>query len=137
LAAAAAQANRPNVQVYKTPTCGCCEKWVAHIRAAGFPVSVQDLDDLTALKDQLRVPSAARSCHTAKVGTYFLEGHVPSDAVIRLLSMKPKGLGLAVPGMPIGSPGMEVEGVAAQAYDVLLVHDDGSSSVFSKHRGLR
>ena len=130
-AGAAGQPSRPSVQVYKTPTCGCCEKWVTHMRAAGFPVSVKDLDDVTALKDQLKVPAAARSCHTAKVGSYFLEGHVPADLVIRLLATRPRGRGLAVAGMPIGSPGMEVEGVAAQAFDVLLVHEDGTISVFA------
>jgi hypothetical protein len=131
LTVAAERPARPMIDVYKSATCTCCEKWVTHFRAAGFPVKVQNMEDMSGIKDQLKVPAGARSCHTAKVGKYFLEGHVPADAAIRLLSTQPKARGLAVPGMPIGSPGMEVEGVAAQAFDILLVHDDGSTSVFA------
>jgi hypothetical protein len=130
LAVAAERPTRPMVEVYKSPTCTCCEKWVTHLRAAGFSVKVQGVEDMSTIKDQLRVPAGARSCHTAKVGMYFLEGHVPAGAAVRLLEAQPRARGLAVPGMPIGSPGMEVEGVAPQAFDVLLVHDDGSTSVF-------
>lgn len=132
LVGAAERPVRPPVHVYKSSSCTCCGKWIAHLRDAGFPVTVQDVEDVAAIKDELKVPAAARSCHTAKVGAYFLEGHVPAEHVVRLLTSQPKALGLAVPGMPIGSPGMEVDGVAAQAFDVIIVQNDGSSAVFAK-----
>jgi hypothetical protein len=120
------------VAVYKSPTCDCCESWVRHIQRAGFPVEVHDLHDLGAIKGEVGVPVGKGSCHTARVGNYFIEGHVPADDVKRLLAEKPDARGLAVPGMPQGSPGME-QGDVRVPYDVLLVAKDGSTSVYAHH----
>lgn len=122
------------IQVYKSPTCGCCAKWVEHLQAAGFTVRTVDVPDeeLAELKARHKVPSRARSCHTALVDGYVIEGHVPAADVQRLLKERPKVLGLAVPGMPIGSPGMEVPGVKAQPYDV-LAFDEKQTRVFASH----
>jgi hypothetical protein len=121
--------------VYKSPTCGCCVKWVEHMREAGFVVTVKDVDNVHPVKMRVGVPPGKGSCHTAEVGGYFLEGHVPASDVKRLLKERPAAKGLAVPGMPMGSPGMEVPDGRAQAYDVELVADDGSTSRFSSHGG--
>ena len=119
--------------VYKDPSCGCCKKWVAHLVANGFTPTVKDRTDMAALKDSLGVPVALRSCHTAVAGKYVIEGHVPAADVKRLLSKQPKGvLGLAVPDMPSGSPGMEMGG-RADRYDVLAFSADGKSHVFAAH----
>lgn len=115
--------------VYKSPSCGCCAKWVAHAKAAGFVVMVKDTDDMDAVKREIGVPSALQSCHTALVGGYVIEGHVPADVVRRLLAEKPKGMGLAVPGMPVGSPGME--GSPKERYDVVLFERTGATKVFA------
>lgn len=115
--------------VYKSPSCGCCAKWVAHAKAAGFVVMVKDTDDMDAVKREIGVPSALQSCHTALVGGYVIEGHVPADVVRRLLAEKPKGMGLAVPGMPVGSPGME--GSPKERYDVALFERTGATKVFA------
>jgi len=115
--------------VYKSPSCGCCAKWVAHAKAAGFAVTVKDTDDMDAVKREIGVPSALQSCHTALVGGYVIEGHVPADVVRRLLAEKPKGIGLAVPGMPVGSPGME--GSPKERYDVVLFERTGATKVFA------
>jgi hypothetical protein len=123
----------PAVTVHKSPTCGCCEVWVKHIKDAGFPVTVQDTDDMAAVKERAGVPARAASCHTAEVGGYFVEGHVPAAVLKRLLQERPAAKGIAVPGMPMGSPGMEVPSGQVQPYDVLLVASDGSTSVFSSH----
>ena len=101
-----------DIVVYKSPTCGCCGKWVKHMEDAGFSVDVEDRRDLTPIKAELGVPGRMQSCHTAKVGDYIVEGHVPADLVRRMLDEKPDIKGLAVPGMPMGSPGMEVAGAA-------------------------
>ncbi|MAJ60138.1 MAG: hypothetical protein CBC48_09180 [bacterium TMED88] len=95
------------IHVFKTPTCGCCVQWVEHLKAAGFDVKTTDLPDLTALKRSNGVPRAMAACHTALVGGYVIEGHVPASDIRRLLEDRPRLAGLAVPGMPIGSPGME------------------------------
>lgn len=124
----------PQVLVYKSPTCGCCQSWSEHMQAAGFPVETRDTQNLDAIKAEAGVPFGQGSCHTAKVGDYFVEGHVPADDVKRLLAERPDALGLAVPGMPIGSPGME-QGDAREPYDVLLVAKDGSTTVFAHHGG--
>lgn len=124
----------PVVDVYKDPTCGCCSKWVDHLKAHGFTVRTTDTSDLAAFKASHGVPPQVRSCHTALVDGYVLEGHVPAADVKRLLSDRPTIAGLAVPGMPIGSPGMEVPGTTAQAYDVLAFDKDGSTRVFVAHR---
>lgn len=112
------------VTVYKSPTCGCCEKWVDHMRASGFRVVAHDTDDMTRIKTDLGVPDSLGSCHTAVVGGYVLEGHVPSDLVRRLLRERPVTSGLAVPGMPMGSPGME--GAYADRYDVVAYGRGGT-----------
>ena len=128
LASAAGAA--PPVSVWKSPSCGCCGAWVDHMRAAGHAVTVQDLDDVDPVKDRLGVPAALRSCHTALVDGYVLEGHVPADAVARLLRERPAARGLAVPGMPQGAPGMET-GVT-EPYNVVLFGTPGGSLLFER-----
>lgn len=122
------------VVVHKTPTCGCCGDWVEHLRESGFDVTVRDLDDLSPVKERVGVPYGLGSCHTAEVEGYFVEGHVPAQDVERLLAERPDARGLTVPGMPLGSPGMEVPSGEVQPYDVLLVKHDGSTAVFASHR---
>jgi hypothetical protein len=119
--------------VYKTPTCGCCSKWVDHQQEAGFGVRTTDMPDLTDVKASHGVPRELESCHTALVAGYVLEGHVPGDDVKRLLEERPAIAGLAVPGMPIGSPGMEIPGSNVQPYDVIAFSNDGSTHVFASH----
>jgi hypothetical protein len=123
----------PPVTVYKSPTCSCCGKWVTHMREAGFTVEVRDVDNVHPVKMRVGVPVGKGSCHTAEVAGYFLEGHVPAADVKRLVTEKPAAKGLAVPGMPLGSPGMEVSDGRIQAYDVELVAADGSTSRFSHY----
>jgi hypothetical protein len=106
------------VKVWKDPSCGCCNGWVEHLRRSGFSVAAVDTADLAAVKSQLGVPRELASCHTAQIDSYVIEGHVPAAAIRRLLAERPAALGLAVPGMPIGSPGME--GGTPQLYDVVL-----------------
>lgn len=130
---AAAPVALPTMTVYKTPTCGCCKNWVEHVQQAGINVEVHDLPDLTEIKNEAGVPADARSCHTAIVDGYAIEGHVPAAAIKRLLQERPAVAGLAVPGMPVGSPGMEVPGQAPDRYDVIAFQRDGSSSVFESH----
>ena len=135
-AAAVVAAQRPAsplVDVYKDPTCGCCSQWVEHLKAAGFTANTTEMKDLDAFKTTHGVPQRARSCHTALVGGYVIEGHVPAADVQRLLKERPAVVGLAVPGMPIGSPGMEVNGVKAQAYDVVTFDKQGATKVFSSY----
>jgi hypothetical protein len=124
--------NLPLVVVYKSPTCGCCESWVGHMERAGFPVEVHDTLDFGPIKAEAGVPVGKGSCHTALVGQYFVDGHVPADDVKRLVTEQPEGRGLTVPGMPQGSPGMEQSGIS-EPYDVLLVAKDGSTKVFAHH----
>lgn len=116
------------VQVYKTPTCGCCSGWVDHLREQGFVVEVQDLSNLNAVKASLGVDSDLMSCHTATVDGYVVEGHVPAGSIRRLLAERPAVAGIAVPGMPIGSPGME--GPNPESYDVVAFDRSGSRAVF-------
>jgi hypothetical protein len=115
----------PEVAVTKDPNCGCCGAWVTHLKEAGFPVQVTEATDLNRVKVRLGVPQALAACHTAEVGGYVIEGHVPAAAIKRLLAEKPRARGLAVPGMPVGSPGMEVEGAAPETYDVILFGPGG------------
>ena len=129
----AAQADLPEVVVYKTPTCGCCSKWVAHLRAAGFKVRTTDLEDLGAIRRDWKVPPKLASCHTARVGRYVIEGHVPATDIRRLLAAQTRVDGLSVPGMPIGSPGME-QGNVVEPYDVLSFNAAGETAVFASHR---
>lgn len=118
------------VVVYKSPTCGCCSLWADHMEEAGFQVTRHDQPNPTPVKDELGVPRPLRSCHTAVVGGYVIEGHVPADVVRRLLDERPPVAGLAVPGMPIGSPGMEVPGRPADSYEILAFDDEGSTVVY-------
>jgi hypothetical protein len=117
--------------VYKSPTCGCCRSWVEHMQRAGFTVVVHDTDDVQPVKDESRVPVALRSCHTAIVGRYVIEGHVPAADVRRLLRERPAVAGLAVPGMPAGSPGME--GGVSEPYDVMTFGGSSPQRVFARH----
>lgn len=126
-------AQGPTVQVYKTPTCGCCANWVKHLQANGFATRVTDLENLSELKAKHNIPGAAQSCHTATVDGYVLEGHVPAADVRRLLKERPAVLGLAVPGMPVGSPGMEVQNVKPQPYNVMSFDRGGQLKVYSSH----
>lgn len=120
--------------VYKTPTCGCCGGWVAHMRRNGFAATVIEQADLTPVRRRLGVPDAVASCHTAVIDGYALEGHVPATDVLRLLAERPQAAGLAVPGMPLGSPGMEVPDGTRDAFDTLLILRDGRTRVFARHR---
>ena len=124
----------PVIRVLKSPTCGCCSAWVEHVRQAGFAVEATDVDQdaLYAAKDRLQIAPELAGCHTAIVGEYFLEGHVPASDIERLLAQRPDARGLTVPGMPMSSPGMGGPG-AGDAFDTLLVGPDGSISVFASH----
>lgn len=127
-----ANATSKKMVVYKSPTCGCCGAWVKHVRAAGYEVETIDVDDVTPYKKKYGVPLELSSCHTGVIDGYAIEGHVPADLIGRLLREKPKNAkALAVPGMPMGSPGMEVGG-RKDAYDVLLIDNKGNSSVYAK-----
>jgi hypothetical protein len=133
-ASSALRAQQPvNIDVYKDPTCGCCVNWVAHLRKNGFAVHSADVSDIDAVKAKYNVPAALRSCHTAVVGGYVIEGHVPATDVKHLLTTRPTDVvGLAVPGMPVGSPGME--GSNPQAYQVLAFDKGGRSRIFATYR---
>ena len=132
-ARARAEETLATVTVYKDPSCGCCRKWVDHLVANGFAPTTRDRTDMDALKDSLGVPKALRSCHTAVAGKYLVEGHVPAADLKRLLSTKPKDVrGLAVPGMPGGSPGMEMPG-RSDHYDVIAFSTGGKSRLFASH----
>jgi hypothetical protein len=120
--------------VSKDPSCGCCAGWVEHLREAGFDAQVRELSDLRSLKGQLGVPSALASCHTAEVDGFVIEGHVPAPAIRRLLAERPPAIGLAVPGMPVGSPGMEVLGTPGEPYEVVLFGPAGHR-VFARYQG--
>lgn len=133
LARAALAEGLPTVAVTKDPSCGCCGKWVAHLREAGFAVTVTE-GPVNPVKARLGVPRDLASCHTAQVGDYVIEGHVPAGAIKRLLLEKPQATGLAVPGMPVGSPGMEVEGTEPDTYEVVLFGPAGRSA-FARYRG--
>jgi hypothetical protein len=123
---------QPKVVVYKNASCGCCNGWIEHMQTSGFPVEAHDLDNLGPVKERVGVPHGLGSCHTAEVDGYFIEGHVPAPEVQRLLAERPKAKGLTVPAMPIGSPGME-QGDRIDPYDVLLVHEDGTTSVYAHY----
>ena len=125
-------ANAASMTVMKSPSCGCCSKWVEHVRAHGFEVKVVNVDDIMAVKAKAGIPQKMASCHTTMVGGYVIEGHVPTSDIKKLLAQKPKAKGIAVPGMPIGSPGME-HGDHRQPYQTLLIKADGSTSIFARH----
>ena len=126
----------PQMVVHRDPSCGCCGAWVVHVRAAGFPVSVVETSELNRVKARLGVPTTLASCHTTEVGGYVVEGHVPATAIKRLIAEKPQAKGLAVPGMPVGSPGMEVEGTTPETYDVILFGPTGQRT-FERYKGTR
>ncbi|MGI9385016.1 MAG: DUF411 domain-containing protein [Methyloligellaceae bacterium] len=127
-----AAAELPTMTVWKSPLCGCCGKWVEHMQAAGFKVVTKEVKALDTVKRLAGVPEALQACHTAEVGGYTVEGHVPAADVKRLLATKPNVRGLAVPGMPSGSPGME--NGEREAYDVLTFARDGRTEVFASHK---
>jgi hypothetical protein len=129
--------SKPLAEVWKSPTCGCCNDWVKHLQDNGFEVKTYDVSEVakSELRSKLGMADKFGSCHTALIGGYVVEGHVPAQDVRRLLKERPRAVGLSVPGMPIGSPGMdgpEYDG-RKDAYAVLLVQRDGSSSVFQKY----
>ena len=128
-----ADATLPHVLVHKSPTCGCCELWVEHMREAGFPVQVRDAHNVHPVKQRLGVPYGKGSCHTADVGGYVIEGHVPAGDIKRLLAQRLDARGLVLPGMPLGSPGMEMPDGRTQPYTVELVTHDGTTEAFAQH----
>lgn len=132
LAAVTAHGAEPEMQVYKTATCGCCGKWVDHLRANGFKVTVTEVSSVAEYRTKLGVPDNLASCHTGVVNGYAVEGHVPAREIKKMLEEKPKAVGLAVPGMPVGSPGMEM-GYRVDPYDVLLFDKAGSTKVYGKY----
>ena len=121
-----------NAEVWKSPTCGCCKAWVKHLEANGFAVTAHDVADTAAMRKQLGMPANLGSCHSARIGGYAVEGHVPASDIKRLLTEKLHAVGLSVPGMPIGSPGME-QGGQKDKYQVLLVLHDGTTRIFQSH----
>ena len=136
--AACAQTPRgPALTVYKTPTCGCCDGWATHMREAGFTVTIHNVPDTRPVRVSRGLPDALASCHTGLAGGYLIEGHVPAADVRRLLAQKPAAIGLAVPGMPTGSPGMETPQNDRDPYDTLLVLRNGASRVFARHNQSR
>jgi len=129
---AAASTKPTHIVVYKDPNCGCCKSWIEHLRKHGFDVAVRDTSDVSGAKRTGRVPERLASCHTAFVNGYVVEGHVPAADIQRLLREKPKVAGIAVPGMPAGSPGMEMGG-RADRFDVVAFTRDGRTTVFATH----
>ena len=131
----AAAAALPKVTVYKTSSCGCCRLWVDHMKQNGFDVQAMDVSsaDVRAVSKAAGLKDEDTSCHTAKIGNYVVEGHVPASDIKRMLKEKPAIAGIAAPGMPMGSPGME-QGSAKEAYDVLAFTKDGKTTVFAKHK---
>jgi len=121
------------VVIYKNAYCMCCDKWADHLRKAGFEVEVVSMDDVGPLKDQLGIPYELWSCHTAKIGGYLVEGHVPADDILRVLAEKPDVLGISVPGMPVGSPGMEMPGQAPDPFASVIFTRDGETAIYAWH----
>ncbi|PXX92759.1 metal-binding protein [Marinobacter vulgaris] len=121
-----------DIHVYKSPTCGCCTDWVDHLEDNGFKVEVTETNNLNPIKIDAGLTSSLASCHTAFVGDYVIEGHVPANDIHRLIAEAPKAKGLAVPGMPVGSPGMEM-GDRKDRYQVLMFNESGQTRVFSEH----
>ena len=126
-------ATTTRIDVYKTPACGCCGQWIEHLRQNGFAVKVNEVRDTATLRLKAGFPDRLASCHTGFVDGYAVEGHVPAKDIQRLLKERPKAIGLAVPGMPMGSPGME--GPRADPYDVLLVRANGGTEVYRSYAG--
>jgi hypothetical protein len=132
-AMAASSASPTPITIYKSSTCECCAKWVDHLRTNGFQPQVHDEEDMNAIKDEMGVPKSVRSCHTALVGKYLIEGHVPADDIRRLLKDHPAIAGLAVPGMPSSTPGMAVPGAPVEPYDVVSFTSAGATTVYARH----
>ncbi|MCC5795306.1 MAG: DUF411 domain-containing protein [Chromatiales bacterium] len=132
-AASALAEELPLMKIWKTPTCGCCGVWVDRMVEAGFPVEVTDLNDLTPIKLRYNITPRLSSCHTAEVAGYVVEGHIPAEDIIRMIREQPDIRGIAVPGMPIGSPGMEVEGMAPERYNVIALERSGPNSIWARH----
>ena len=130
---AIAAAAKPVIEVYKSPTCGCCQAWADHLKENGFTVKVNNVPDTATYRQKFGIPAELGSCHTAKVGAYAIEGHVPASDIKRLLDSRAKARGLAVPEMPHGSPGMETG--RNDSYDVLLIGPDGRTKVFKHYAG--
>ncbi len=129
----AGAADLPLMTIYKSETCLCCERWVDHVKAAGFRTTVHDRDPIDPIKNELGIPRHVRSCHTATVGGYLIEGHVPAADIKRMLKETPKFMGLAVPGMPVGTPGMDQPGIPADPYHVVAFQKAGTTSVYAKY----
>ncbi|SEQ17752.1 Uncharacterized conserved protein [Solimonas aquatica] len=123
-----------SIEVWKSPTCSCCKKWVEYLQREGFKVTVHEEPAMNPLKAKLGVPEAVASCHTGLVNGYVIEGHVPAEDIRKLLVEKPKTQGLSAPGMPIGSPGMEVDG-QQEPYETVLFNADGTTKTFAEHGG--
>jgi hypothetical protein len=119
--------------VYRSPTCGCCTDWVGYVEEHGYTVTVEDVQDLAAVKAEYNVPPMMQSCHTAIIDGYIVEGHVPIEDIERLLTERPDVVGIAVPGMPVGSPGMEVAGAEPQPFAVVTFDVAGNTEVYSTH----
>ncbi|HAE26236.1 MULTISPECIES: DUF411 domain-containing protein [Hyphomonas] len=133
LTASSGTARAETVTVYKTPWCGCCTAWIKHLRRDGLEVRVIEREDLATIRDALDVPDQLASCHTAEFAGYAVEGHVPAADIRRLISERPVAAGLSVPGMPLGSPGMETQG-PSDAYEVILF-GDGPTRVYASYVG--
>ena len=131
LLAGPAFATRDVIEVFKSSTCGCCTKWIGHLRANGFEVQAHDVDDISVSRAKLGVPAALGSCHTGRVRGYLVEGHVPATDIQRLLRERPVAAGLAVPGMPRGAPGMEAD--VTDPYDVLLFQTNGRYTIYQRY----
>jgi hypothetical protein len=129
--ATGARAAAPSIDVYKEAACGCCGKWSEHLRTHGFTVRVNELPTLDAFRARAGVPAALASCHTALIGGYVIEGHVPAADILKLLAERPKGCGLAVPGMPVTAPGMDLP--HGPAYAVLLFQADGTTRIYHSY----
>lgn len=132
-AACAQSPSARNLTVFKTPTCACCDAWITHMRQAGFTTTITVLPSLQSVRSSRGLPDNLASCHTGLIDGYFVEGHVPAGDVIRLLAERPTALGLAVPAMPLGSPGMETPQGDKEPYDTLLVLRSGATRVFARH----
>ncbi len=130
-AATASAQSAAQVEVFKSADCGCCEQWITHLRQHGFQINAHNVDNVPAARQRLGMPDRLGACHTARIGQYVIEGHVPAADIQRLLKEKPNALGLAVPSMPPGSPGME--SAKPIPYDTLLVQTDGSTRVYAHH----
>ena len=130
-----AEAQEPLIEVWKSPDCGCCKDWVTHVEANGFRTRAHDVGN-AAMRAKFGIPVAYGSCHTARIDGYAIEGHVPASDIRRLLKDRPKAIGLTVPGMPVGSPGMDgpVYGGRRDPYDVLLIAKDGEAAVYRSYR---